>query len=147
MRSDTEIAMLRNDKGRSAGHERCFGGPDIESPRTGTLRKSSVASPASNHHRRPFHHRARPVAALQQRMDKRTGRPEYRDRQPCFSFDMIPSSQIDNLLVYKSPSPEIPGDFSGGFVKIVTKGIPEENSIEVGYSTGFNVRTQSGSSA
>lgn len=60
----------------------------------------------------------------------------------AFSFDMIPSSQIDNLLVYKSPSPEIPGDFSGGFVKIVTKGIPEENSIEVGYSTGFNVRTQ-----
>ena len=43
----------------------------------------------------------------------------------AFSFDMIPSSQIDNLIVYKSPSPELPGDFAGGFVKIVTKGMPD----------------------
>jgi outer membrane receptor protein involved in Fe transport len=60
----------------------------------------------------------------------------------AFSFDLIPSSQIDNLLVYKSPSPEIPGDFSGGFVKIVTKGVPDRNSMEIGYTTGFNVNTQ-----
>ena len=60
----------------------------------------------------------------------------------AFSFDLIPSSQIDNLLVYKSPSPDIPGDFSGGFVKIVTKGIPDENRMEVGYATGFNINTQ-----
>lgn len=60
----------------------------------------------------------------------------------AFSFDMIPSSQIDNILVYKSPSPEIPGDFSGGFIKIVTKGIPDENKLEFGYTTGFNVKTQ-----
>ncbi len=60
----------------------------------------------------------------------------------AFSFDLIPSSQIDNLLVYKSPAPEIPSDFSGGFVKIVTKGIPDENAIEIGYTTGFNVNTQ-----
>ena len=60
----------------------------------------------------------------------------------AFSFDMIPSSQIDNLLVYKSPSPEIPGDFAGGFVKITTKGVPDENSMEFSYTTGFNTRTQ-----
>ncbi len=60
----------------------------------------------------------------------------------AFSFDIIPSSQIDNLLVYKSPSPEIPGDFSGGFVQITTKSIPDENSMEISYNTGFNVKTQ-----
>jgi hypothetical protein len=60
----------------------------------------------------------------------------------AFSFDLIPSSQLDNLLVYKSPSPEIPGDFSGGFVKITTKGIPNENGMEFSYSTGFNFKTQ-----
>jgi outer membrane receptor protein involved in Fe transport len=60
----------------------------------------------------------------------------------AFPFDLIPSSQIDNLLVYKSPSPEIPGDFSGGFVKITSKGVPNENSVEISYASGFNVNTQ-----
>ena len=59
-----------------------------------------------------------------------------------FPLDLLPSSQIDNLLIYKSPSPEIPGDFSGGFVKITSKSIPDENRIEVGYTTGFNINTQ-----
>ena len=59
-----------------------------------------------------------------------------------FPLDLLPSSQIDNLLIFKSPSPEIPGDFSGGFVKITSKSVPDENSIEVSYTTGFNVKTQ-----
>ncbi|MDR2814942.1 MAG: TonB-dependent receptor [Prevotellaceae bacterium] len=58
-----------------------------------------------------------------------------------FPFDLVPSSQIDNLVVYKSPSPEIPADFSGGFVKITSKSIPDENLVEVSYNTGFNVNT------
>jgi outer membrane receptor protein involved in Fe transport len=57
----------------------------------------------------------------------------------AFPFDLIPSSQIDNLLVYKSPSPEIPGDFSGGFVKITSKDVPDENRMEFNYTTGWNV--------
>jgi TonB-dependent receptor len=61
----------------------------------------------------------------------------------AFPFDLIPSSQIDNFLVYKSPSPEIPGDFSGGFVKITSKGVPDENRIELAYTTGLNVNTHS----
>jgi outer membrane receptor protein involved in Fe transport len=59
----------------------------------------------------------------------------------AFPLDLIPSSQIDNLLVYKSPSPEIPGDFSGGFVKITTKSVPDENSMEFSYTTGINIQT------
>ncbi|MDR1593219.1 MAG: TonB-dependent receptor [Prevotellaceae bacterium] len=60
----------------------------------------------------------------------------------AFPFDLVPGSQIDNLMVYKSPSPDIPGDFSGGFVKITSKSVPDENSIQAGYTTGFNVATQ-----
>jgi outer membrane receptor protein involved in Fe transport len=59
----------------------------------------------------------------------------------AFPLDLVPGSQIDHLLVYKSPSPEIPGDFSGGFMKIASKGVPDENSTEVVYTTGFNTRT------
>ena len=38
----------------------------------------------------------------------------------AYSFDMIPSSQLDNMIIIKSPSPEYPADFSGGFVMINT---------------------------
>jgi outer membrane receptor for ferrienterochelin and colicin len=54
-----------------------------------------------------------------------------------FSFDIIPSSLIDRIMIYKSPSPELPGDFAGGVVKIYTKGIPDEDGLQVSYSAGF----------
>lgn len=55
----------------------------------------------------------------------------------AFGFDAIPGSQIDNLLIYKSPSPELPADFSGGFVKILTKSRAESNSLSIQYGTSF----------
>ncbi|GHV41106.1 outer membrane protein [Bacteroidia bacterium] len=59
-----------------------------------------------------------------------------------FSFDILPSSQIENIMIVKSPQPELPADFSGGFVKIETKGIPNENSTQVSYGLGVNTQTQ-----
>ncbi|MDR1090427.1 MAG: TonB-dependent receptor, partial [Prevotella sp.] len=59
-----------------------------------------------------------------------------------FSFDILPSSQIENIMIVKSPQPELPADFSGGFVKIETKGIPNENSTQVSYGVGINTQTQ-----
>lgn len=61
----------------------------------------------------------------------------------AFSFDMVPSSQIDNILIVKSPSPELPADFSGGFIKISTKDVPEKSSVTIGVSTGVNTVTHS----
>ena len=55
-----------------------------------------------------------------------------------FSFDIVPSNLIDRIMIYKSPSPELPGDFAGGVVKIYTKTITDENFISVNYSTGFD---------
>lgn len=60
----------------------------------------------------------------------------------AFSFDIIPSSQIENIMIVKSPQPELPADFSGGFVKVETKGIPNENAIQVSYGVGVNTQTQ-----
>lgn len=56
----------------------------------------------------------------------------------AFSFDVLPSSLIDNMMIYKSPSAELPADFSGGFVRVLTKNIPEGNAISVSYEAGFN---------
>lgn len=59
----------------------------------------------------------------------------------AFSFDIIPSSQIDNLVIVKSPSPEYPADFSGGFIQINTKDIPSSNSFSVSVGGNFNDAT------
>jgi hypothetical protein len=56
----------------------------------------------------------------------------------AFSFDLLPSSLIDNIMVFKSPSAELPSDFSGGFVRISTRNIPEGNTLHVTYQTGYN---------
>ncbi len=59
----------------------------------------------------------------------------------AFSFDIIPSSQIDNMVVVKSPAPEIPADFSGGFIKINTKDVPGKNGFSVSVGGSMNDQT------
>jgi outer membrane receptor for ferrienterochelin and colicin len=57
----------------------------------------------------------------------------------AFSFDMLPGSQLESIMIVKSPSADIPADFSGGFVKIMTKGMPGKN--EILFSWGMNLNT------
>jgi len=58
-----------------------------------------------------------------------------------FSFDIIPAGQIDRILVFKSPSAEIPGEFAGGVVKIFTKSIPENNYLTLDVSSSYREGT------
>lgn len=58
-----------------------------------------------------------------------------------FSFQTLPSSQLDKMLVFKSPAADLPGDFAGGVVKVFTKSIPDENSIVLDYSTQVRAGT------
>jgi len=67
--------------------------------------------------------------------------PSSEADQRAFSFDIIPSSYIDNLLIYKTASPEYPGDFSGGFVAINMKNMPTKNELSVSYGTSYNSGT------
>lgn len=59
----------------------------------------------------------------------------------AFSFDIIPSSQLDNLTIVKSPAPEYPADFTGGFILINTKDMPSENAFSVSLGGTVNDRT------
>lgn len=59
----------------------------------------------------------------------------------AFSFDIIPSSQIDNLLVVKTPSAEYPADYSGGFIIVNTKEIPSENSFSLSLGGNWNTKS------
>jgi len=59
----------------------------------------------------------------------------------AFSFDVIPSGLIDRMMIYKTPAPELPGDFAGGTIQIYTKDVAEKNNISIGYSASVNGNT------
>ncbi len=56
----------------------------------------------------------------------------------AFSFDIIPSSNIDNIVISKSFTADLPGDFSGGFINISTKGVADKGSVKLSIGTGIN---------
>ncbi|MBE9463774.1 carboxypeptidase-like regulatory domain-containing protein [Dyadobacter subterraneus] len=58
-----------------------------------------------------------------------------------FSFDLIPSSAIDRIMIYKSGAPELPGEFAGGVIKIYTKTVPDENGFTLNLSTSYRSAT------
>ena len=64
--------------------------------------------------------------------------PSSEADQRAFSFDIIPSSQLDNMMVVKSSAPEYPADFSGGFILVNTKDVPSENKTEISLGTSWN---------
>ncbi|NOT75379.1 MAG: TonB-dependent receptor [Cyclobacteriaceae bacterium] len=59
----------------------------------------------------------------------------------AFSFDLIPSNMLDRMLVYKSGSPELPGEFAGADISIYTKNVVEENSMSLSVSGSFRNNT------
>lgn len=53
-------------------------------------------------------------------------------------MDIFPTNVIDNIIVSKSFTSELPADFTGGVVDIETKDFPEEKTIRLGISGGLN---------
>ncbi len=58
-----------------------------------------------------------------------------------FSFDLVPSNILDRIIIYKSGSAELPGDFAGGVIKIYTKKRPPRNFTDVGLTMGYRPNT------
>jgi len=53
-------------------------------------------------------------------------------------MDIFPTNVIDNLIVLKSFTADLPADFTGGVVNIETKEFPEEKNLRVSGSLGYN---------
>ncbi|WP_025762987.1 TonB-dependent receptor [Dyadobacter tibetensis] len=58
-----------------------------------------------------------------------------------FSFDLIPSSAIDRMMIYKSGSSDLPGEFAGGIIKIYTKTVPDSDGLTLSLTSGFRKGT------
>lgn len=60
-----------------------------------------------------------------------------------FSFDLFPSSIIDNIIINKAFTPEMSGEWAGGLVQVNTNDVPVKNFVDIGFGTGFNTQTVS----
>jgi outer membrane receptor protein involved in Fe transport len=69
--------------------------------------------------------------------------PSFEADTRAFSFDIVPSSTIDRIMVYKTAAPELPGDFAGGAVKVYTVGLPSKDGLNITYQASYRPNTTS----
>jgi TonB-dependent receptor len=67
--------------------------------------------------------------------------PSSESDRKAFSFDIFPSIMLDNLVIVKTATPDMPGEFAGGVININTKNIQEKNFQNLSLGTSFNTQT------
>jgi TonB-dependent receptor len=62
-------------------------------------------------------------------------------------MDIFPTNLLDNLIVYKTFTPNLPGDFTGGMINVETKSFVSDKTLgfsaSLGYTPGMNFNSQS----
>ncbi|MET0945966.1 MAG: TonB-dependent receptor, partial [Flavobacterium sp.] len=61
--------------------------------------------------------------------------------QQNFSFDIIPTSIVESIVVSKSATPDMYANFAGGYVEVKTMDIPKENFTNFSISNSYNSKS------
>jgi TonB dependent receptor/Carboxypeptidase regulatory-like domain/TonB-dependent Receptor Plug Domain len=64
--------------------------------------------------------------------------PSTESDRKAFSFDIFPSAILDNLVIYKTATPDKTGDFVGGVIDISTKATTLQNFNTISFGTSYN---------
>ena len=64
--------------------------------------------------------------------------PTADPRKRAVQIDIFPSGVIESMSVFKTFTPEHPGDWSGGGINIRTLSIPDKSFLKLSSSRGFN---------
>ncbi len=67
--------------------------------------------------------------------------PSTEPDRKAFSFDIFPANMIDNLVIYKTATPDLPGEFAGGVIEINTKATPDKDFESLSVGSGYNTIT------
>jgi len=67
--------------------------------------------------------------------------PSTEPDKKVFSFDLIPAQMVDNVIINKTATPDLTGEFAGGLVQVRTKDVPTQNLLSVGFSLGYNTQS------
>ncbi|MEJ7680262.1 MAG: TonB-dependent receptor [Segetibacter sp.] len=64
--------------------------------------------------------------------------PSSESDRKAFAFDIFPSNILDNLVIYKTASSDMSGEFGGGLINVSTKSIPSQNFTTLSLGIGYN---------
>ncbi len=67
--------------------------------------------------------------------------PSSESDRKAFAFDIFPSNMLDNIVIIKTATPDLPAEFAGGVIQINTKNIPEKNFMSFTFGGGYNTIT------
>ena len=67
--------------------------------------------------------------------------PSSESDRKAFAFDIFPANMLDNLMIIKTATPDLPAEFAGGIIQINTKNIPDKNFQSLSLGGGFNTIT------
>ncbi len=56
-------------------------------------------------------------------------------------LDLFPASLVDNVIITKTASPDLPGDWSGAYLSVETKDYPDKLTVNVETQVGYNAQT------
>jgi len=56
-------------------------------------------------------------------------------------LDLFPSSLVDNIILTKTPTADLPGDWAGAYISIETKDYPDKLTVNLETSFGYNNQT------
>ena len=55
-------------------------------------------------------------------------------------LDIFPSSLVDNIIITKTASPDLPGDWAGAYISVETKDYPNKLTLNVETTIGYNAQ-------
>ncbi|MBA3662831.1 MAG: carboxypeptidase-like regulatory domain-containing protein [Bacteroidetes bacterium] len=67
--------------------------------------------------------------------------PSTEPDRKAFAFNLFPANMLDNIVVNKTATPDMPSEFAGGIVQVNTKSIPEKNFLSFTIGGGYNTIT------
>ncbi|MBS4066027.1 MAG: TonB-dependent receptor [Chitinophagaceae bacterium] len=66
--------------------------------------------------------------------------PSSESDRKAFAFDIFPSNMLDNLIIYKTATPDLTGEFAGGAIIVNTRSIPTKDFQNISFGLGFNTQ-------
>jgi hypothetical protein len=67
--------------------------------------------------------------------------PSINPRRNTIEMDIFPTNLVDNLVVTKTQTANLPGDWSGAYLNVITKDFPETFTFNYSTSLGINSQT------
>jgi TonB-dependent receptor len=67
--------------------------------------------------------------------------PSMNPRRNSIEMDLFPTNLVDNLIIVKTQTANLPGDWAGAYISIETKDFPEQFTLNYSSTLGFNDQT------